>query len=45
VRISVLNITSHRNPDSVINNIDSPTFMRYAGGQKRTLKARIRLVG
>ncbi len=45
VRLSVMNLTSHRNPDSVINNIDSPTFMRYAGGQKRSFKARIRLVG
>ncbi|MDM7995672.1 MAG: carboxypeptidase regulatory-like domain-containing protein [Acidobacteriota bacterium] len=45
VRISVLNSTSHPNPDSVINNIDSPLFMKYAGGQKRSFKARIRLVG
>jgi len=45
VRVSVLNMTSHLNPDSVINNIDSPAFMKYAGGQKRAFKARIRLVG
>lgn len=45
VRLSLMNATSHGNPDSVINNIDSPSFMKYAGGQKRSLKARIRLIG
>jgi hypothetical protein len=45
VRLSILNITSHGNPDSVINNVDSPSFMRFAGGQKRALTARIRLIG
>jgi hypothetical protein len=45
IRISILNLTSHRNPDSVSNNIDSPNFMRYAGGGTRSFNARIRLVG
>ncbi|MBN1566545.1 MAG: TonB-dependent receptor [Acidobacteria bacterium] len=45
VRLSIVNATGHANPDSVINNIDSPRFLRFAGGQKRSLKARIRLIG
>lgn len=45
VRLTILNITGHSNPDSVINNIDSPDFMRFAGGQRRALNARLRLVG
>jgi hypothetical protein len=45
IRLAVLNVTSHGNPDSVINNIDSPHFMKLAGGQKRTFNARIRLIG
>jgi hypothetical protein len=45
IRLAVLNITSHRNPDSVNNNIDSPNFMQFAGGGKRTFNARIRLIG
>jgi hypothetical protein len=45
IRLAVLNVTSHRNPDSLINNMDSPNFMKSAGGQKRTFNARIRLIG
>lgn len=45
IRLSVLNATNHFNPNSVINNIDSPDFMRYGGSQKHTLNIRIRLVG
>jgi hypothetical protein len=45
VRLSIMNVGSHANPDSVINNIDSPKFMRFGGGGKRAFKARIRLVG
>jgi hypothetical protein len=45
VRLTILNVISHRNPDSVINNADSPNFMKYAGGQKRSLSVRLRLVG
>ena len=36
MRLTILNVTSHANPDSVINNVDSPNFMRFAGGQKRS---------
>jgi hypothetical protein len=45
IRIAILDVTSHSNPDSVINNIDSPKFMKFAGGQRRAFNARIRLVG
>jgi len=45
VRISIMNLTNHHHPDGVINNIDSPDFMRYLGGQRRTFTGRIRLVG
>jgi hypothetical protein len=45
VRLTILNVFSHNNPDSVVNNVDSPNFMKYAGGQKRSFTARLRLVG
>jgi hypothetical protein len=45
VRLTIMNLTSHQNPDSVINNIDSPDFMRLGGGQKRAFSARLRLIG
>jgi hypothetical protein len=45
VRLTILNATGHANPDGVINNVDSPKFMKFSGGQKRAYSARIRLVG
>jgi hypothetical protein len=45
VRLTVHNVTGHANPDSVIDNIDSADFLKYGGGQKRSLSARLRLVG
>jgi hypothetical protein len=45
VRLAILNMTGHHHPDSVINNIDSPNFMKYAGGERRAFTGRIRLVG
>lgn len=39
------NITNHRNPNVVINNIDSPLFLSYYGGQSRALNFRIRWLG
>jgi hypothetical protein len=45
IRLSVLNATNHFNPDSVINNIDSPDFMRFGGSRTHTFNVRIRLVG
>jgi hypothetical protein len=29
----------------VINNVDSPEYLTFAGGQRRAFTARIRLVG
>ncbi len=45
VRFTIINLISRENPDSVVNNIDSPNFLKFAGGQKRSLNLRIRLVG
>jgi hypothetical protein len=45
VRLTMLNVTNHDHPDSVINNIDSPDFMKFAGGQRLSFTARIRLIG
>jgi hypothetical protein len=39
------NLTGHRNPVVVNNNIDSPDFLRFSGGAGRTLTGRIRLLG
>jgi hypothetical protein len=45
VRLAVINASGNSNPDSVINNIDSPDYLQFAGGQHRAFTARIRLVG
>jgi hypothetical protein len=45
VRLTILNITNHSNPDGANNNSDSPKFMQYFGGQGRSVTARVRLVG
>jgi hypothetical protein len=39
------NITNHRNPNVVNNNIDSPQFLSFYGGQSRALNFRIRWLG
>jgi hypothetical protein len=44
IRLSEINITGHQNPDSVVNNIAAPNFLTFAGGQRRALTARLRLV-
>ena len=44
-RLSVINLTGHNNYNSVINNVDSPEYGTFAGGQRRAFTARIRLVG
>ncbi len=44
LRLAVVNAGGRLNPDTVINNLDSPDFLQYAGGQKRAFTARIRLV-
>jgi hypothetical protein len=45
VRLTILNVTGRENPDSVINNIDSPDYLKFGGGQKTAFTARLRLVG
>jgi hypothetical protein len=45
LRAGFNNITGHPNPDVVNNNVDSPNFLHFAGGQKRALTARIRFLG
>jgi hypothetical protein len=44
-RLSVINVTGHRNYSSVINNVEAADFLTFAGGQGRAFTARIRLVG
>ncbi len=45
VRLTILNVTGHDNPSAVINNIDSPYFLKYLGAHKISISARLRLVG
>lgn len=45
VRLAVVNAGGNANPDSVVNNVDAPDYLTFAGGQKRAFTARIRLVG
>lgn len=45
IRLTILNVTGHHNPDTVINNIASPNYMKFSGGQKQAFTARVRLVG
>jgi len=44
-RLAFINVTAHHNPESVINNMDAPNFLTFAGGQHRAITARLRLVG
>jgi len=44
-RLTIINITDHGNPDSVVNNMDAPDFLTFAGGQHRALSGRLRFVG
>jgi hypothetical protein len=43
VRLTMVNITSHPNPEAVINNVDSPNYLQFSGSQSRAFSARIRL--
>jgi hypothetical protein len=44
VRLSEINLTGRENPNSVVNNVDAPNFLSFAGGQGRAFTARLRLV-
>jgi hypothetical protein len=44
IRISCINITGHNNPDTVVNNIDAPNYLSFAGGHTLALSGRLRLV-
>jgi hypothetical protein len=44
VRVSGVNITGNRNPNTVVNNVDAPNFLAMSGGQHRAFTLRLRLV-
>jgi hypothetical protein len=44
-RIEGVNVLGRLNPDTVINNVNAPTFGAFSGGQGRALTARVRFVG
>jgi hypothetical protein len=44
IRVTGVNLTGHRNPDVVVNNVDAPDYLTYGGGQARAFTARIRLI-
>ena len=44
-RIEGVNVLGRLNPDTVINNVNAPTFGSFSGGQGRALTARVRFVG
>jgi hypothetical protein len=45
IRLTILNITNHRNPNAVVNNMNAPNYLEYSGGSKRSFSARFRLIG
>jgi len=45
LRAGFNNITNHRNYDTVNNNTGSPNFLRFYGGQSRSLNFRLRWLG
>jgi hypothetical protein len=44
-RFGFNNLTGHRNPNVVNNNVDSPDFLMFSGGQRRALTVRLRFLG
>jgi Carboxypeptidase regulatory-like domain/TonB dependent receptor len=44
-RLTLVNVTDHANPDQVVNNVDAVNFLTFAGGQHRSVTARLRFVG
>jgi hypothetical protein len=45
VRLGFNNVTGHKNPALVNNNIDSPQFLTFAAFEKRAFTARLRFLG
>jgi len=45
LRAGFNNLTAHSNPVAVVNNLDSPEFGRFHGGQGRVFTGRIRFLG
>ena len=45
LRFGFNNITNHKNPNVVINDIASPNFLDFFGGQSRALNFRLRWLG
>lgn len=45
LRAGYNNLTNHGNPNVVNNNIDSPFFLAYGGGQRRATNVRLRFLG
>lgn len=45
IRLTILNVTNHRNPNAVVNNMNAPNYLEYSGGSKRSFSARFRLIG
>jgi hypothetical protein len=44
-RIEAVNVLGRENPDTVVNNVDSPEFGAFEGGQGRAFTLRVRFVG
>jgi hypothetical protein len=44
IRGSLMNATDHRNPSAVVNDVDAPNFLRFAGNQGVGFSARVRLI-
>jgi len=45
VRVEAVNAFNRQNPDTVVNNIDAPSFGAFAGGQGRAVTLRVRFIG
>jgi hypothetical protein len=44
IRISGINVLAHNNPNTVVNNVDAPNYLQFAGGHTAMFSARLRLV-
>ncbi|MCU1242999.1 MAG: hypothetical protein JWO71_3725 [Candidatus Acidoferrum typicum] len=44
-RIEMVNAFNHKNPNTVVNNVDAPNFGQLSGGQRRAFTARVRFAG